>query len=195
LLKVLLWFVATVIATDVFTDLYLRTAPQDWKAYWPLVPEVSLALVLLGWWWHTQQLFKSSQWQLRRRALIIAIAAGLALGVFQIVVTGHDELMFGLPQYSGLSIVLLGPALEEMLFRGIFQESLEAKINNWAAILLVSALAALAHQHFWKVLVSQLVFGALYSFLGRSLPCPMIAHALSNGVLVFYPVLRRIALN
>jgi len=85
-------------------------------------------------------------------------------------------------------VILTGPVLEEMLFRGVFQESLQRWFKHWIVIVVVALVAAVGHGpgFFWHHLLSQLVFGVTYSISGRSLPCTIMVHGISNGILYFF---------
>jgi membrane protease YdiL (CAAX protease family) len=81
------------------------------------------------------------------------------------------------------AIALIAPLLEELLFRGLLQNSLSKKMPVWAAILTASAIFAAVHMDyhaFPPLLVMGAVFGLLYHLTG-SLRVNILAHALNNA--------------
>ena len=88
--------------------------------------------------------------------------------------------------------VLLAPLIEEILYRGIVQQSLRRlKVNRWLAILLTSGLFALMHiavlpdstmiAGLMALFTVSMVFGWLREQTGR-LIAPILAHVVFNAV-------------
>ena len=88
--------------------------------------------------------------------------------------------------------VLLAPVVEEILYRGIVQQSLRRlKINRWSAILLTSGLFALMHiavlpdstmiAGIMALFTVSMIFGWIREQTGR-LVAPILAHMVFNAV-------------
>ena len=91
-------------------------------------------------------------------------------------------------QIAGVA-VLVGPLLEEVVFRGLLQTLLIDTLGRrfrWTAVLIAAAVFALIHAgpvswHGWPGLfVLGVVLGWLYERTGSLLPC-YLAHALFNA--------------
>jgi len=84
---------------------------------------------------------------------------------------------------------LLGPILEELVFRGLLYRAWERRFGWLAAMLLVSVVFGLYHRHFWSAFAGSILFVCLYRRTG-SLWAPIIVHALAN-IALWYPFLGR----
>lgn len=84
---------------------------------------------------------------------------------------------------------LLGPILEELVFRGLLYRAWERRFGWLAAMLLVSAVFGLYHRQFWSAFASSMIFACLYRRTG-SLWAPIIVHSLAN-ISLWYPLLGR----
>ena len=84
-----------------------------------------------------------------------------------------------------LSIALLGPILEELLFRGAIQGRLqEAGLRPWQAILTASFIFGIVHMNPAQILFAfplGIVFGWLYYRTGSLLP-GLVGHLLNNSI-------------
>lgn len=84
-----------------------------------------------------------------------------------------------------LSIALLGPILEELLFRGAIQGHLqEAGLHPWKAILIASFFFGVVHMNPAQILFAfplGVVFGWLYYRTGSLLP-GIVGHLLNNSI-------------
>ena len=92
----------------------------------------------------------------------------------------------GLP--SVVTICVLAPVVEEMLFRGIFLRSFLHRYGPWTAILLSSLLFGLVHFDPGHVVLATLLgiaLGWLY-YATRSLWPSVIAHAFQNSGVMLY---------
>ncbi|NQM54362.1 CPBP family intramembrane metalloprotease [Streptococcus suis] len=83
-----------------------------------------------------------------------------------------------------LSVNILSPILEEVVFRGILQERLKQVVTPKLGILITGIVFAMLHSYsltvsFFMALVSGLVFSWLY-FKTNSIIYPIIAHILMN---------------
>ena len=122
------------------------------------------------------------------RQILRALACGLLIGAASY---GVYRLLGGAPdQAKGLWkilwILLIGPALEEIVFRGLAFRPAEQDLGAGWAILLCAALFALAHWGFPNLLIAflaGLVFGWIRYRTGNVL-CPMLAHVGANAVLM-----------
>lgn len=83
-----------------------------------------------------------------------------------------------------ISLVILTPIIEEVIFRGIFFRGLKATIPAWAAVVISSALFAVAHGQ-WNVALDTFALGVFLAYLtyktGSLLPA-ILLHALKNGL-------------
>jgi membrane protease YdiL (CAAX protease family) len=92
----------------------------------------------------------------------------------------------GLP--SVITICVLAPVIEEMLFRGVFLRSFLNRHSPWTAILLSSLLFGFVHFDPGHIVVATLLgtaLGWLY-YATRSLWPSVIAHAFQNGGVMLY---------
>lgn len=83
-----------------------------------------------------------------------------------------------------LAIVVIGPIVEEMLFRGYLQTALSKRMKPWLAIVLASCAFAAIHLQpaaFPMLALVGGVFGFLYHRTG-SLRVSMVLHMLNNGL-------------
>jgi membrane protease YdiL (CAAX protease family) len=100
---------------------------------------------------------------------------------------GSDNPIFQLLIF--MQAALLAPLIEETLFRGVFFQSLEARMGKWASAILASAVFAILHPQlplgFLGIFVLGLVFNGLF-VLRRSLLPAIIAHAINNGLILIF---------
>ena len=85
-----------------------------------------------------------------------------------------------------LMVVLIGPAVEEAVFRGALLEGLSARFGTWPAILAQAALFAAFHRSWW-LLFPTFVLGIVLGWLAherQSLWPPIALHALYNALTV-----------
>jgi membrane protease YdiL (CAAX protease family) len=83
-----------------------------------------------------------------------------------------------------VTIAIVAPVLEEILFRGYLQSALMHRMKPWLAILLASSLFGIVHMQplaFPVLTVLGAVFGYLYYKTG-SLKVNILLHVLNNGV-------------
>ena len=83
-----------------------------------------------------------------------------------------------------LSITLLGPMLEELLFRGAIQGELQRQMKPWKAIIVSSLLFGLVHMNPAQIpfaFLLGMLFGWLYYRTGSLLP-GLVGHVLNNSV-------------
>lgn len=85
-----------------------------------------------------------------------------------------------------LMVVVIGPTVEELVFRGALQEGLAARFGVWPAIIVQAALFAAFHRSWW-LLVPTFVLGVALGWLAErcdSLWPPIALHALYNAITV-----------
>jgi len=81
----------------------------------------------------------------------------------------------------GLVLVFIAPLAEELIFRGVFQGSLESAVGHWPGILIAAATFGLLHGRIRFIPVSLL--GLLMGYLvmrTNSLPAGIVAHSIHN---------------
>jgi membrane protease YdiL (CAAX protease family) len=112
-------------------------------------------------------------------------------------ITGGGSKMFNFIQTNGgvlqmeiflLLALLVGPIMEEIVFRGYFQSSLAKKIPAWAAILLTSIVFTVGHSPIilWPMyFLFSVTWGWIYLRTG-SLKMAILIHIMSN---LFYTVI------
>lgn len=87
--------------------------------------------------------------------------------------------------FGMFAIAVLGPVLEEVLFRGAIQGFLMRKFNNpWVGIVIASAIFGIVHMNPIQVFYAfflGLVFGWLYYRTGSLMPC-IVGHVLNNSL-------------
>jgi membrane protease YdiL (CAAX protease family) len=121
-----------------------------------------------------------------------------ALGVIAVFLTQGIPLLFvsvpsdyfvnsQWPRSAFIWVAIAGPVLEEMLCRAIALRSLEVRMPKWAAIFLLSALAAGLHPVFLEALPRQLVLSSIYVLLGDSIVASCLARIGLNAF-VFLPL-------
>lgn len=136
--------------------------------------------------------------------LVFCIGASFSFIILQYNVAGLIEKLFPMPSWiedflieitrvRNLSefvrvasgVVLAAAVAEELLFRGLLQNSLEKKYGRWWGILLTSLLFALLHDpwRFVPILFVAGLFGYLVS-RGNSIYYGMVAHAITNATSV-----------
>lgn len=122
------------------------------------------------------------------KQILKAIAWGILLGAASY---GAYRLLGGAPDRAEglwriLWILLLGPILEETVFRGLAFRPAEQYLGAKWAILLCAALFALAHWGFPNLplaFLAGLLFGWIRHKSGNLL-CPILAHMSANAALL-----------
>ncbi|MEW9033188.1 MAG: CPBP family intramembrane glutamic endopeptidase [Planifilum fimeticola] len=92
---------------------------------------------------------------------------------------------------QGLLVGMIGPVGEEVMFRGVLQQSLAERIGQPASVLLTSLLFALFHVDvvmFAPLLVLGLILGILRAVF-RNLWAPILFHVVNNSVSVILDLL------
>ena len=86
---------------------------------------------------------------------------------------------------TAISIVLIGPFIEELAFRGVLLDSLQEKLSFWPAAVISSMAFSALHLDFAFRFIPMFFFGLVMCYLRRrsgSLVSPLIAHIINNGL-------------
>lgn len=89
-----------------------------------------------------------------------------------------------------LTQAIVGPVVEELVFRGLLYKAWEEAWGWFIAMVLSAAVFGAYHGGFWPAFVSGLIYAAVYRRTG-SLLAPILVHGLYNATL-WYPFLGRI---
>lgn len=84
-----------------------------------------------------------------------------------------------------LFVVVIGPVIEEVVFRGLLMRRWIARGGLWRGIIGSSLIFALLHPPFWIGAFVVGVFLSLLYLVTRSLYVPIAFHALYNGMVTF----------
>ncbi|WP_100489442.1 CPBP family intramembrane glutamic endopeptidase [Sporolactobacillus pectinivorans] len=137
-------------------------------------------------------------------SVLWAVGGVFALFILQILATLIEFSIFGqvsasthtkqietLTKYSPffiLTVSIIGPILEEIVFRKIFFGSLRKKIGFWLAAIISSLVFALMHQDIQHLLVYFMI-GVFLCFtyqMTRRIAVNMFMHATMNAVVVLF---------
>jgi membrane protease YdiL (CAAX protease family) len=146
----------------------------------------------------------------KTRSKVLLVAAASAIGLILLLgAVGSLLHRFGinlvqppqldiLPQNFGQLLValtlisIIAPLAEELIFRGLLLDWLKAKINVWAAAMILSVIFALLHNNSFKLgAIGAVAFGArmalgvatsAFAIRYRSLRASFVMHATYNGV-------------
>jgi len=91
----------------------------------------------------------------------------------------------GLVMYLVL-VPIIGPIIEEVIFRGLLYRALERKWGWIAAMILTSALFGLYHKHFYAAFISSIVFVCVMRRTG-SLWSAIVVHGFGN-LMLWWPL-------
>lgn len=119
--------------------------------------------------------------------LFVALIASLvpSLDLEQAQDVGFESL--GLPiEYilAFITLVVIAPVAEELLFRGYLLGKLGTFLPSWAAILVSSALFGLLHGQ-WNVILDTFILGIFLGMLRKftgSIWAPILLHMIKNGL-------------
>ena len=84
-----------------------------------------------------------------------------------------------------LFVVVIGPVIEEFVFRGVLMRRWIARRGLWRGIIGSSLIFALLHPPFWIGAFVVGIFLSLLYLVTRSLYVPIAFHALYNGLVTF----------
>lgn len=139
-----------------------------------------------------------SDWQVFGVTLAIIVLASAALVLWDVLMQPDLRVLTDqLREFSFVSLILLGitfsifnALLEEVLFRGIFYEALDAEYGLWPAILIQGVLFGIVHaQGFPRGAVGVAMAGIYGILLGwlrhfsRGLLWPFIAHVFADATI------------
>jgi len=88
-----------------------------------------------------------------------------------------------------IAIVLVGPFLEELAFRGVLLDSLQEKLSFWPAAVISSMAFSALHLDFAFRFVPMFFFGLVMCYLRRrsgSLTTSFIAHVINNAIVTAF---------
>ncbi len=156
---------------------------------------VALALAVL--WRHYTEL---KTWGLSLGHLLLSLAVGIAVLVLWVNLDAGWMLMGEMgegynPANRIAGAALVVPVMEELFWRSFLQRwvqkpdflSLDPAQIGLKALLIASALFAVEHLQWFAGLVAGLAYGWLY-IRTRNLWAPIVAHAVTNGLLGVYVV-------
>jgi uncharacterized protein len=163
-----LWIVSTRFATgDVVNDLAIGFSPRDVigvplgiAGQLLLVPAVYIPLQA-AW----PDAFDTSDLERRARELVDKADTGLDTALL------------------GLIVVVGAPLVEELVYRGLLQRSVAARLGRWPAAVLIAALFSLIHLspvEYPGLFVAGLLFGGCLAVTGR-LGASILTHAAFNA--------------
>lgn len=185
-------------------------APRGVDPGWLYGVQAGLAAALLAVWWR-----ELSELAARPRLRDVALAAAVGVAVFWLwirfdepwmrlgapthafdPVGPNGEVMWGLIALRWLGAVLVVPLIEELFWRSFLMRwversdflSVDPRQVGARAIVLSSVVFALAHTDWLAAVLGGLAYGWLYARTG-TLWAPVLAHALTNGLLGGWVVL------
>ena len=125
--------------------------------------------------------------------LLVGLMVGVVLGVVEYLILRPEPVLTGVSllqmfAYVGIVLAVMVGVVEETLFRGLLQTSLEKVIPSWQAIGLSSLMFGLMHVGWMNPLEVLLAYGAgvIFGYLATvtdSLIAPIVAHGSGNFVL------------
>ncbi len=87
---------------------------------------------------------------------------------------------------AGIMVVLIGPFVEECVFRGVLLQGLSSRMAPWAAIVVQAAMFAAFHRSWW-LLFPMFVLGVALGWLARerqALWPAIVLHATYNAITI-----------
>lgn len=139
-------------------------------------------------------------YKLNIKKIILLILMGILLSVF------YNTFMFYLNKYlfhtnlfdknnkiliTLLSTGIIGPIIEELMFRGIIYNEAKNKYNNKKAIIITTIIFALLHVNFMQIIyafIMGLIFIKVYEE-SKNIKAPIILHMASNITTTLYLIL------
>ncbi len=124
-------------------------------------------------------------------AIVMAIFAALipSIDLDQAQDVGFDNLSFGYEYVLAfVTLIVLAPIAEELLFRGYLYGKLRKYVPLWAVILVTSALFGLAHGQ-WNVGLNTFALGIVLASLREvtgSIWAGVLLHMLKNGIAFYF---------
>ncbi|USS90689.1 CPBP family intramembrane glutamic endopeptidase [Fructilactobacillus carniphilus] len=94
----------------------------------------------------------------------------------------------GIGSVTVLTLLVFSPILEELLFQGILQQRILGKLNPYLAVVITAIIFAVIHGYAFGIGTLELLFSGLAYALAfnyaEDLKCPMLAHGLSNLIVM-----------
>jgi membrane protease YdiL (CAAX protease family) len=158
------------------------------RSHWYWVSIFSLAPVLVALLVFRPNILLLSRWTLKARYIVIAVVPILLIQSVTLytVKDGGSYLMRPSPGPI-FCILIAGPVLEEVLFRGFILRSLVGRMNVVAAVLIVSVLMSFSHAVFWQALPRQIILSTVYIVCDYSLTASILSHIVLN-LIPFLPL-------
>lgn len=144
---------------------------------------------------------------IKLNVLVISLIIGIAMTVISDEIDRLIQIIINIPESFRLiyekflvinsisdffivvfSAVILAPVLEEMLFRGFLQTTLEKNINIKAAIIVTSIIFAIFHAYPW-VLLQIFIIGVVMGIMAwksNSIIPSMMVHLINNGIALIF---------
>jgi membrane protease YdiL (CAAX protease family) len=142
-----------------------------------------LASVFIG--LNKPHIYRMSRWAVKWKDVALGIILGLSARLLlQLMFRVRGEAIPAPDRHALaiVSIVLLGPILEELICRGALLRSLLANFHPLFAILLTTCIVAAFHAEFFWALPGQLILSVLYVVSNKSLPSTIICHITMNAL-------------
>lgn len=142
-----------------------------------------LASVFIG--LNKPHIYRMSRWRVKWQDVILGIASGFSVRLLQQLIFRLRGESFPAADRHALaivSVVILGPILEELICRGALLRSLLASFQPLFAILLTTCIVAAFHAEFFWAFPGQLILSALYVVSNKSLPSTIICHITMNAL-------------
>ncbi|USS88382.1 CPBP family intramembrane metalloprotease [Fructilactobacillus hinvesii] len=153
------------------------------------------SLLIYKWLGGTSIDWTNWSWKIIGTAVIAAVlsqAIQFGLSIITKTPTRDSETLTALHSCIGsitiLTLLVLSPVLEEILFQGILQQEILGKFRPYLAIGITAIIFALIHGYSLGIGTLELLFSGLAYALAfwytDDLKCPMLAHGLSNLIVM-----------
>jgi uncharacterized protein len=180
---------------------------------WLYALQAGAAALLLAWGWRRFEELGAAAWSgIGARELLLAVAVGAVVWALWISLDApwmrlgeptaafrpldaDGQMMWGLIALRALGATLVVPLMEELFWRSLLMRWLHGTPFHQVdpgrvgarAMLLSSAVFALAHTEWLAAFITGIAYAWLYRRTG-SLWVPVIAHAVTNGLLAIWVV-------
>lgn len=182
---VLLLWLAAVICFRIIMQVHRSVWADSSQNYWYYDSPLAVLLVVCVVFYQRPKLLASSRWRPRWIDLYAGVSLGMLVPVLLWLALPDPIRTLRLHFPSGsffLPVILMGPIVEEILFRATFLKSFKSYLPRSVAVTLAMLLGSLGHTNFWAVLPAEFMLSALYVALGDSLPASICAHVTNNAV-------------
>jgi len=162
----------------------------DESRFWPVEAAIEKALLASFILWRRRSYLKMSTWRPSIGQAGLAVGLGLIMAYVAKMILQEPPL--ALHPANSVAVVAPIPVLEEFFYRGVLQRTLAERYPSAVAILVVSVVAAVSHQHFLSALIFNILIGSLYAVCRSSLGASSTCHITLTATATF---LRRIGLE